>query len=170
VSTEFLQFHTDLWFLGTPEQTAERGAWIKQVLAAEGRYEEVEQPLLALGLPKTLLERVNWWNTWPCFDCDFDEHDLAQGRLKMRSYEDGDLFAVAAIVQGYIRKFEPRRIWTMAWAVTSTGASSCNEFGGGAMAVSRDNVLMVPTDVLARDLEDKLAAWMHPSSFVETSP
>jgi len=75
-------------------------------------------------------------DVFPNFLGDID----SEGKWWLYAEEAGNLDHLSRVVQGFINKFRPDFIFTLTWADTCSKLR-VNAFGGGWLAVSRDEVV-----------------------------
>jgi hypothetical protein len=152
----FLQFSLSL-----PLKTRAELRWCVKTLAALTRLfdspgEFDEKRARALGpLGRRVIDEQ-----WQYFDAQWSiepPHDetAAVGALWLFAEEAGCPEHVAAVLEAYLKKFNPTGIITFSWAYTCSKLR-VNEFGGGAAVVTADGTKFLDAQSWAEDLAAKI--------------
>jgi hypothetical protein len=157
MADNFLQFS-----LSIPLKTKAGLRWVAKTLAAltrlfdsPGEFDEKRAHALGpLGL-RILDERWDYldfqWSLEPAHD------DAHVGVLWIYAEESGSPEHVAAVLEEYLKKFNPTGVITLSWAYTCSKLR-VNEFGGGAAVVTAEGTKTLDAQSWAEDLAAKFNA------------
>lgn len=96
------------------------------------------------------------WYDWDAEGVGFGyELDRKEGSLHVYAEEFGNLDTLEALMREFIEKFRPNYVFTVQWA-DSCSKMRVDEFGGGAMVVSRLRTEYIGTYRWSQDLVKKM--------------
>lgn len=152
MSNNYLQFATAL-VLRTPEEKT----WCEWTLGAFAALFDSERPwevaehAAALG---PLADRATN-EGWESVDFEWDIAPLPSGepgvaRVLFYAEESGNAEQVAAVIQVYLQKFDPKRVHWFAWAYTCS-KMRVYEFGGGAVVITATHTRYLDVQTWAQE-------------------
>lgn len=157
MANNYLQFS-----LSVPLKTKAELSWAAKTLAAVTRLfdspgEFDEKRARALGpLGRRIIDEQ-----WDYLDFQWSlepTHNNAQvGSLWLYAEESGNPDQVAAVLEEYLKKFDPTGVIAFSWAYTCSKLR-VNEFGGGAAVVTADGTKTLDAQSWAEDLAAKFVS------------
>ena len=132
--------------------TDEERAWlIENTTSPEDRFSPEDEEAMhnwatELGLPH---EECPYW---PDFGAIIEDD---KQRLWIYSEESGNLDNVVILVQAFLEKFRPKEVFAMNWAATCS-KPRVEEFGGGAIVVSAEEVQSITTFGWSQEAQAKM--------------
>jgi hypothetical protein len=136
-------FSESLMLDDDPAIQAEQLAWINKALDEHLEDEDGTKLVNALqecGVPVAMGADLQHW---PDFDWT-TVTGIEKPYVLLHSMHGCNLENVAAVVQGFLRKFYPNNSFGLQWASTCSSPRS-GEFGGGAMFITAENVRWMST-------------------------
>jgi hypothetical protein len=124
------------------------------------QWKNKKSPLAKSSETKALLKRFTE-ETWEFVDFQFDitkpSPEFPCGRVIIFSDECGNPHQVAAVLEAYLQKFQPKGVLTFSWAYTCSKMRS-DQFGGGAAVITAEGSKFIDALDWASDLAAKFMA------------
>lgn len=147
MANNYRAFCQELAFSDDPALHRQEEDWLISATEYEDTdADQLEAKLKFLGLDTSGLDL----QLWPDFQCDVE-----QTSAFFYTEESGNIDHVAIVVQGFIRKFCPKGVWSMEWADYCNRARP-GEFGGGIVVVTADTIVIKSTGSMRDEILESL--------------
>ncbi|MDA4132150.1 MAG: hypothetical protein OK454_03375 [Thaumarchaeota archaeon] len=144
MSDDYVLFSENLDLSEDPKQRQAEKDWLTKALEADKGTQQRTCNFLKKKMGINLMGSEDWTN----FEWGWEEEDA----LWLYSEENGSIDNVAALVQGFFKHFNYKRVFTLQWAHTCS-KPYVGAFGGGVIAVTAETTIAHNTSHVAWLLE-----------------